>query len=78
VRQPFLPLTGHGGAEKAGNCRCSTTKEKIGEDLLRLSSSTQTASPSRSTTKMAAETQPPTRRPCLGPVMGARSLFTMK
>jgi hypothetical protein len=55
--------------KEAGNCRCSVAIEKIGEDLLRLSSSTQTASSlSQSTAEMATKIQPPTRRPCLGPV----------
>jgi hypothetical protein len=51
----------------------------LGDSFKMLSSTMRSASsPSRSTTGMAAELQPPVWRPLLGLVMGARSPPTMK
>jgi hypothetical protein len=58
---------------------CSTAKEKKGENLLRMSSTTLMAlAPSRISAGKAVGLQPPVRRPLFDPAVGARTLSTTK
>jgi hypothetical protein len=65
--------------EETAIYRCSTAKEKKGENLLLMSSTTLTAlAPSRISVGKAAGLQPPVRRPLFDPAAGARTLSTTK